>query len=280
MIQTEAKQRTTVATAGKAIDGFSGKAIEKDEARQYQFVKPSEKWDTTAHSATVAKAHPWPLIPLAISGNAYALYSLGVAGVNGTLDMTKVLLVLVIMFFFIDIISGLLHLVLDNPHFLHTPGLTKLAEGFQQHHTNTNLIIKMRLQDHLRPMCTPIVAVIAIGGVYHGFANQSFCAFVLGMSGGVCWMQCAHRWSHMLTEKERGPVISRLQRMGLALPPHVHLKHHTPPYMHTFCIMSGVFNPALNWVVASHPFLNPHCKVWLPIFLTSLVSAIICIPMI
>jgi hypothetical protein len=28
------------------------------------------------------------------------------------------------------------------------------------------LIIKMRLQDHLRPMCTPIVAVIAIGGLH------------------------------------------------------------------------------------------------------------------
>lgn len=273
MSQTEAKQRTVV-------DGFSGKAIEKDVAREAQFIKPSEKWDTSAHQATVAAAHPWPLIPIAIGGNAYALYTLVAAAVGGTLDWVKLGLILTIMFFYIDIISGLLHLVLDNPKFLHTPGLTKLAEGFQQHHTNTNLIIKMRLRDHLRPMCTPIVAVAAIGGLYHGFANHGQCAFLIGMSGGVVWMQCCHRWSHMLSEKERGPLISRIQRMGLALPPHVHLKHHTPPYMHTFCIMSGVFNPALNWVVASHPMLNPHCRIWLPIFLSALVSAVIGIPMI
>jgi hypothetical protein len=35
-------------------------------------VLQSEKWDTTSHQANVAKAHPWPLIPIAVGGNGCA----------------------------------------------------------------------------------------------------------------------------------------------------------------------------------------------------------------
>lgn len=248
-----------------------------DKPKEYQYVKPSEKWDTAAHSATVASEHPMWRVLLAVGSTVYSIGVMTAAAAAGELDGMKMVLILLFMFFYIDIISGLLHLVLDNPGFLHTPGLTKLAEGFQQHHTNTHLISQMRLIDHLRPMCTPVAFVALIGGYYHGVAKHEFCAFQVGLMFGLVWMQCCHRWSHMTT-KQRGPTITRLQKLGVALPPDVHLKHHTPPYRHTFCIMSGVFNPVLNWVVESHPLLDPHCKIWLPIFLCGILGGVFLVP--
>ena len=230
------------------------------------------KWNIEKHSKQVRKNHPDYVVYTSIMINLLSMYYIYL-----DFNIKPILLTSVIMFFFIDLASGVLHIILDNPYNLSSSFISEYAEGFQQHHYNTALIVNMRLADHLRPMAIVIVLTSYIGLLIHGSNNTSLYIFIVIFSFNLCWMQCCHRWSHMSSSK-RGRTIIFLQKVGLCLKPIEHLKHHKAPYLSNFCIMSGTFNPILNRITKNISFLHPHRKIWTPIFVGLMAISIYTIP--
>jgi len=167
-------------------------------------------------------------------------------------------------YFLIDIISGLLHIILDNPFFADEKNwhgiITPYAKGFQEHHDNTSIICNMAVVEHIRPMSFPLLANAAVGLLMHRHAW--FPAYHLAVSFFLVLMQMAHRWAHM-HKASRPWGVTALQDWGVLVSPSQHLRHHKAPYAVQFCIMSGIMNPVLNVAVGMFP---PTRKEWVWIF--------------
>ena len=234
--------------------------------------KEEEKWNLEQHSKQVRENHPNYIIYTAFLINVVSIYK-----IYHDFNISSFLLISTIMFFFIDLASGLLHIVLDNPHNVDNKYIGKFADGFQQHHFNTSLVVNMKLRDHLRPMGLVIVFTSYLGLLIHGAYNTSLYIYIVTFSFSICWMQCCHRWSHM-TRTKRGFIITMFQKLGICLKPTEHLIHHKSPYLKNFCIMSGVFNPFLNKIVICDPELHPHKKKWSLIFIIVMIISIYLIP--
>ena len=54
-----------------------------------------------------------------------------------------------------------------------------------------------------------------------------------------------HRWTHT-PPSSLAAWKARLQRAGLALPMHMHIAHHKPPFDKHYCILTGRLNPILD----------------------------------
>jgi ubiquitin-conjugating enzyme E2 variant len=167
-----------------------------------------------------------------------------------------------------DLISGLLHVVLDNPRSLGLAPIRGLAQGFQRHHQNPSNIYEMPLYQHLYVMHMPLtflfVAILP-------FRDPGMYVVFLSMVVGLHVMQMAHLWAHL--PLERVPSFVRvLHRTRVLLSKRQHDLHHTEPFDKDFCIMSGVCNRPLNAVVA---LIGPTTHWWLAIFLASAISPLI-----
>ena len=256
-------------------------------------IKKNDKWDIEEHSRNVAKAHPMIFVVASILSNVisfYKIYDIIQSDIYNNdyneearskiafSHYSDILFIVVLNFFLVDLLSGLLHIVLDNPEFLNTPYISKLAYGFQQHHINTTLVVKMKLKDHIRPMSTAIVFMSLIGFLIHGMENYKLYTYIITFSCYICLMQCSHRWSHM-NAINRNLAINKLQSLHIVLKPEDHMKHHMEPYLENFCIMNGAFNSMLNTITKLHPLLHPHSKIWLPIFVCGFILPIIFIPL-
>jgi len=206
---------------------------------------------------------------------AFSLWQIGQAISKHEFNYQGAALVFITAYFLIDVFSGLLHMVLDNPWFAEHPNpLQAPAIGFQEHHLNVNLIGKLSLQQHLSPMAIPVVVVTLLG---QWFANNVRSDQDVGCLYSVCslsvafflvLMQMAHRWSHIAKDK-RPYGVNTLQDWGILVSAAEHSKHHRPPYESHFCIMSGKMNVLLNPFVRY--VLHQNSKLWLPIFFGFLV---------
>lgn len=235
-------------------------------------------WDMETHYKKVASVHNWRRISLAVAGNLWSAFVVARALADGSLSAWRVLVMIAVVFLITDLLSGTLHLTLDNPYFLDWPGLGTVAAGFQQHHNNPSIIYRMTLFTHVRTMATPCAPVFAIGSLVHGHDHPGWCATYVTLSFCLVYMQLGHRWAHM-PKHMRGSVINALQKVSLALPPAAHVSHHKAPYDHTFCIMSGLLNPALNLIIQL-PGLHSKNPIWFPIFLGVALGTICFVPVV
>jgi ubiquitin-conjugating enzyme E2 variant len=164
-----------------------------------------------------------------------------------------------------DLISGLLHVVLDNPRSLKLGPIRGLAEGFQRHHQNPAKIYEMPLYEHLYVMHMPLTFLFL---ATLPFNDAGMHVVFLSMVLGLHLMQMAHLWAHL--PPERVPrVVRSLQRVGVLLSKPQHDLHHTPPFDKDFCIMTGLCNRPLNAAVS---VLGPTTHAWLGVFLLSAIS--------
>jgi ubiquitin-conjugating enzyme E2 variant len=164
-----------------------------------------------------------------------------------------------------DLISGLLHVVLDNPRSLGLAPIRGLAEGFQRHHQNPAGIYEMPLYQHLYVMHMPLTLLFL---AILPFNEAGMFVVFLSMVVGLHLMQMAHLWAHLPPERVPGPV-RLLQRGRTLLRKSQHDLHHTAPFDKDFCIMTGVCNRPLNAAVA---VLGPTTHWWLAIFLLVAIS--------
>eukprot|EP00339_Tiarina_fusa_P005949 CAMPEP_0117023342 /NCGR_PEP_ID=MMETSP0472-20121206/17433_1 /TAXON_ID=693140 ORGANISM="Tiarina fusus, Strain LIS" /NCGR_SAMPLE_ID=MMETSP0472 /ASSEMBLY_ACC=CAM_ASM_000603 /LENGTH=283 /DNA_ID=CAMNT_0004729437 /DNA_START=87 /DNA_END=938 /DNA_ORIENTATION=- len=212
----------------------------------------------------------WVVAALAIASCIFSANQIVDAMKAGTFNYKGGLVVFVSTYFLIDVFSGLLHIVLDNPYFASFPNpLQGMAIGFQEHHLNVNLIGKLPLRQHLSPMGIPVVAITLLGQYCAKYVREDKdvgCLYSVCSLSVACFlvlMQMAHRWSHVSLDR-RPYGVTTLQKMGLLVSAAEHSKHHRPPYESHFCIMSGnmnvVLNPFVKYVV------KPDSKLWVPIF--------------
>jgi hypothetical protein len=193
--------------------------------------------------------------------SAYSLY-------RAPPRLTDALICVAFSFVATDLISGLLHLVLDNPRSLALGPIRGLAQGFQRHHEKPANIYEMPLYQHLYVMHMPLtflfVAVVPFG-------NAAMHVVFLSMVTALHVMQMAHLWAHL--PPERVPAAVRvLQKTRVLLSKPQHDLHHAAPFDRDFCIMTGICNRPLNAVVS---VIGPTTHWWLAIFAFSAISPLI-----
>lgn len=174
------------------------------------------------------------------------------------------LFMVVLCYFATDMISGLLHIILDNPRSLDIPFIKPLAEGFQGHHNDPDGIFEMGLYQHLYVMHLPLTLLfIAVLPLHTPLVYVAY----LSMVAMLHLMQMSHRWAHVPDDK-RSSFVTALQRARFIIPFANHDKHHHPPYERDFCIMSGWCNGPLN-VMARAFGVRSHA--WMAVFLVACV---------
>jgi len=167
-----------------------------------------------------------------------------------------------------DLISGLLHVVLDNPRSLALAPIRGLAQGFQRHHQNPSNIYEMPLYQHLYVMHMPLTFLFLAVLPFH---EAGMYVVFLSMVIALHIMQMAHLWAHLPLERVPSPVRV-LQKARVLLSKGQHDLHHVAPYDKDFCIMTGICNWPLNVSVA---LLGPTTHWWLAIFLGSTLSPLL-----
>jgi hypothetical protein len=193
------------------------------------------------YRATVDSKYSTGFTWTAGAGLCWSLYQL----IESPPTLLQTVIMVVVCYFLTDLISGLLHVVLDNPRSLEVPPLRSLASGFQAHHENPQTIFEMTLYNHLYVMHLPLTLFFVVLLPFHG--SLYYLSYVV-MVAMLHLMQMAHRWSHMPAE-DVPVMVQRLQRAGLLLSYERHDVHHHPPYAKDFCIMTGMANPLLNVAV-------------------------------
>eukprot|EP00931_Biecheleriopsis_adriatica_P085532 TRINITY_DN6008_c0_g2_i1.p1 TRINITY_DN6008_c0_g2~~TRINITY_DN6008_c0_g2_i1.p1 ORF type:complete len:453 (+),score=19.13 TRINITY_DN6008_c0_g2_i1:64-1422(+) len=155
--------------------------------------------------------------------------------------------VIVISFFYMDMSSGMIHLVLDYAP-QNIPGLGILAKGFQYHHDDPTAIIRIswfEYASHIHVLYPLIQAAVVL-------SSASRLQRYFWFWGGV-WahlFQSAHRWAHMPPDSLPW-IVRTLQSNGLLLSHERHMSHHED-LEKQFTILSGHTDfivDCMSWVM-------------------------------
>ncbi len=150
---------------------------------------------------------------------------------------------------FADFGSGLVHFLCDRFGSEQTPLFgPAVIRPFRAHHADPGAIAAhgfVELSGNNALALTPLLA--AGGGLapLFGEALLPSAAFSGLMSAcvGLFATNQIHRWAHMA----RAPKIARaLRRLGVAITPEAHARHHCGAHDVAFCITSGWCNAALD----------------------------------
>jgi Lipid desaturase domain len=143
---------------------------------------------------------------------------------------------LVVMYFYIDFYSGVLHVVLDNPRFVRLPVIGVPCVEFQWHHTFAYDISTRRLLDVWGDLnVLLLVKSLFLFGLC-GFSPTAFMVAGVGYSLGYL-NQLSHRLTHT-APRHRPKFAVWLQEHHILLPPAVHHIHHAN-YDQAFPVLSG-----------------------------------------
>mmetsp|Transcript_4787 Transcript_4787/g.8506 ORF Transcript_4787/g.8506 Transcript_4787/m.8506 type:complete len:463 (+) Transcript_4787:83-1471(+) len=160
---------------------------------------------------------------------------------------------------YIDLMSGLLHIVLDNPSNVDLPLLGPAAKGFQHHHRVPRWITTepwlYYLSQH-HPLHAGIMATCICS-----YRQRPLRIFLLHTGFLAEIMLACHRWAH--THPLDLPwIVSILGEARILLSVSMHSYHHAT-YDVNFSIFTGWSNPMLNCCVQ---ILPPNSAAWLYIF--------------
>jgi len=137
-------------------------------------------------------------------------------------------------FVYMDLTSGIVHLILDYAPF-YLPGLGVLAQGFQFHHEDPTAIIRISwyaYASHIHLLVPTIYLNVILSQASH---MQRLFWFWGGFWAHM--FQTAHRWAHFPPEQLSSLVLT-LQSAGLLLSHERHMYHHQD-LESQFSILSG-----------------------------------------
>ena len=169
-----------------------------------------------------------------------------------------------VSYFWYDIFSGMLHIVLDNPEFIEMPILGQPCLEFQWHHHIPYDIATKTLLSSCADLNLTIILLLALYVILPmPFQYRSTTALSLvGTKTLMAYFgQFCHKMSHTYAHK-RPQWVSYLQECGIMVTPRMHNVHHHHHDKH-FCIGSGIFNPMLDYVLEN---VTRNKFVWLAIF--------------
>ena len=199
--------------------------------------------------------HVWLVVVLALVAVGLALQSLRVGPV-------AFLACGAVVFVLYDLFSGVLHIVLDHPGFIHFPVLGPACLEFQWHHQiPTDIASKPYMQ-----VCGDLSMTICILMTWYVLIlNTPIGLSLLGFEVLFAYYgQMAHRMAHTPKNRRPGWVIA-LQDSGVMLSQAAHNSHHRT-FTDTFCIGSGWCNPLLTFLIGN---VMSSRNGWLVVFLSA-----------
>merc|ERR1711871_782587 len=149
-------------------------------------------------------------------------------------------------FVFTDWMSGLLHVVLDNPVMNTWPVVGPEAKAFQGHHYDPTAVARGNWMNFLREHHILVFLVMAIYLVVKP-SSPGLMLFSLHFMWMSHVMMAAHRWSHT-NPKYLTSMVKFMMSYHIMMNVQHHSAHHAS-YDCNFCIFSGWMNPLLNQLV-------------------------------
>jgi hypothetical protein len=152
---------------------------------------------------------------------------------------------------FVDLMSGLVHLVLDNPLFNDWAIIGPAAVGFQHHHGDPIGVTRGSYFNFLREHHVGLAAMVGTGLFAPRHSRETkwhylFTAHSVWLSS---LMMASHRWAH--TPPPRLPFgVQSMQNLGVIMS-HTHHSLHHVGYKINYAIFTGWWNPFLNMVTAN-----------------------------
>ena len=188
------------------------------------------------------------------------ILALCVYGIVQAPNPLALLATFVVMYFYIDFYSGVLHVVLDNPRFVRLPLIGVPCVEFQWHHTLPYDISTRRLLDVWGDLnVLLLVKSIFLFGIC-GFNPTTFMVAGVGYAWGYA-NQFSHRLTHM-APRRRPKVAVWLQEHHILLPPAIHQIHHAD-YDQSFPVLSGHSRGLIQAMLR----IVPNGVSWLVLFL-------------
>jgi len=179
-------------------------------------------------------AHSYELFYLSIISYIYPMYYIKYKYPN--------IIILLIIFYILDLSSGIVHIYLDNYKGNNTYILPH-AQGFQNHHKDPKEFTKRGL---IRVFSEPAFFVIILNLINCYFLNFYLLIFTILVN----LVQLSHYQAHCIThksfQKNTTYIFKFLQYLNILLPAVNHSKHHDT-YDNNFCIFNGWANPLLNF---------------------------------
>jgi ubiquitin-conjugating enzyme E2 variant len=131
----------------------------------------------------------------------------------------------------------------DNYGDASTPGLGGIIDSFQGHHARPWTITQREFCNNLAGPCAVHLAPLALlcAAPIPAPARMFAATFMLF----TAMAQQTHAWSH-LKRGEVPPVVLALQDAGVFVSCRAHGAHHKPPFSGQYCIVSGLWNDALD----------------------------------
>lgn len=147
-----------------------------------------------------------------------------------------------------DFLSGLAHWMGDTWGSMRTPFVGRwFIRPFREHHADPRAMTRHDFVETNGASCIAALPVLVVAGIIPagGDAFPFLQGLLLFTALGMLIANQCHRWAH--TEPARlGPVIRRMQRLGLILSPRRHRLHHVHPFDSCYCTASGWLNDSLN----------------------------------
>lgn len=162
--------------------------------------------------------------------------------------------------FWVEGLSGLLHIFMDNPQSAKIPGpIGKAAWDFQWHHRNPTNVANLDLVRYVGPI-TPGVFLAMCTALLRPRSGK-YRLFILVATPQFLTMMMSHRWAH-IRPADLPTIVSWLQRIGVLMSHEDHSKHHAD-YAINFSLYTGLSNYVLN---NCFPFLPTTHRLWTIIF--------------
>jgi len=160
---------------------------------------------------------------------------------KAALSVKASLLVNAAAFLYMDVTSGIVHLILDYaPHWI--PGLGGLARGFQYHHFDPTAIIRISWYAYVSHIHLLVPVVLYVVHISEASRLQRLFWFWGSLYAHL--FQTTHRWAHM--PHDMLPWIVRfMQDVGILLSHERHMQHHAD-LERQFTILTGVSDVLLD----------------------------------
>ncbi|KAG1665443.1 hypothetical protein FOA52_005785 [Chlamydomonas sp. UWO 241] len=184
----------------------------------------------------------WTYGPMAIMG---ATFAHSVATADGLGDYASIVVALVAAYVLSDLGTGIYHWSVDNYGDGTTPLVGRQIAAFQGHHQRPWTITQREFANNLHQVFRPFAYPAAFFLVLSPFTPVWCDAFFSSFLFLVCMSQQFHAWAHMKKSQLPGVVVA-LQDAGVLVSRKAHGAHHRSPFEGNYCIVSGLWNEALD----------------------------------
>lgn len=150
-----------------------------------------------------------------------------------------------------ELLSGVLHWVLDSWGSVHTPVIGKsFIRPFREHHVDPQAMTRHDFVETHGASCVAALPFLALASLMplDGLALQALQTFLVSLAFGALATNQCHKWAHM-DEADTPRIVRWAQRRRLVLPRRHHQLHHTPPFDSHYCMSCGWLNPLFNAVL-------------------------------